>query len=197
MNKKKSKYYKDLKVPASVFFEILDTNVLSLLVIKGSPTVNQLEKAFSKIFDKYFEKKNDTSLKLILKTRKNIIRLYRKIAIIESVVLSLVKFKFPEEHVEKLIAGLRKGGINIDETIDLDKELLRVLQIDLEAERTMLLLEENNLKELTKGKKSSFEDGIVSIEGVLGYSLKEDITLAKYLAYEASVKNKIKQQKSK
>lgn len=197
MKVKKTKYYKDLKVPAKIFFEILESSDLRLLILKGEPTANKLEKAFSDIFDKYFEAKNDGTLRLILKTKKTIIRLYRKIGIIEAVVLSLVQFSFPKDKVKELIANLKKGGINIDESLDLDKELLRVLQTDLAGFKTHLALEENNLKELSKGEKSSFESSIVSMEGVFGYSIDENVSLAKYLAYNKSAIRKASASKKK
>ena len=195
MEVKKAKYYKDLKVPAYLFFDILETGKLKLLTIKGQPKEGKLKKAFSKIFDKYYEARNDGTLRLILKTKKSIIRLYRKIGIIEAVVLSLVQFSFPEDKVKELIANLRKGGINIDESLDLDKELLRVLKNDLAGLKTHLALEEHNLKELSKGEKSNFEDSIVALEGVFNFAIDEKISLAKYLSYQKSATKKVKASK--
>lgn len=183
MEVKKAKYYKDLKVPAHVFFDILESGKLKLLTIKGQPKEGKLKKAFSKIFDLYYEVKNDGKLRLILKTKKNIIKLYGKIGMLECVVLSLVQFTFPEDKVKGLIEGLRKGGINIDESVDLDRELLRVLQTDLAGYKTHLALEEHNLTELTKGEKSSFMDSIVALEGSRGYALDDKMSLDKYLSY--------------
>ena len=192
MKVKKTKYYKDLKVPAYLFFDILESNDLRLLIIKGEPKEGKLKKAFSRIFDLYYEVKNDGKLRLILKTKKNIIKLYRKIGIIEAVVLSLVQFSFPEDKVKELIAGLRKGGININEDLDLDKELLRVLKNDLAGFKTHLALEEDNLKNLSKGEKSSFEDSLVALESVFTFAIDEKISLAKYLSYQKSATKKVK-----
>ncbi len=143
----------------------------------------------------YYDVKNDCKLKLILKTKKNIIKLYRKIGIIEAVVLSLVQFRFPKDKVKELITNLRKGGININENLDLDKELLRVLKNDLGGLRTHLALEEHNLKELSKGEKSSFEDSIVALEGVFNFAIDEKVSLAKYLSYQRSASKKVKASK--
>ena len=192
MKVKKTKYYKDLKVPAYLFFDILETNDLRLLIIKGEPKEGKLKKAFSRIFDLYYEVKNDGKLKLILKTKKNIIKLYGKIGMLECVVLSLVQFTFPEDKVKGLIEGLRKGGINIDESVDLDSELLRVLQTDLAGYKTHLALEEHNLKELTKGEKSSFEDSLAALEDVHNRPMDENMSLAMYLARQKSAKEKVK-----
>ena len=192
MKVKKSKYWNNLKIPAYLFFDILESSDLKLLIIKGEPKEGKLNKAFSNIFDLYYEAKNDGKLRLILKTKKSIIKLYRKIGIIEAVVLSLVQFSFPEDKVKELIAGLRKGGININEDLDLDKELLRVLKNDLAGLKTHLALEEHNLKELSKGEKSSFEDSIVALESVFQYSIGENVSLAKYLSYQKSASKKVK-----
>ncbi len=193
MEVKKAKYYKDLKVPAYLFFDILETGKLKLLTIKGQPKEGKLKKAFTKIFDLYYEAKNDGKLKLILKTKKNIIKLYRKIGIIEAVVLSLVQFSFPKDSIKELIEGLRKGGINIDESLDLDKELLRVLQNDLAGLKTHLALEEHNLKELSKGEKSSFEESLVALENVHNRPMDENMSLAMYLARLKSANKKVKE----
>ena len=195
MKVKKTKYWNNLRIPAYLFFEILESSDLRLLVIKGEPNKNELEKAFEKIFDLYFEAKNDGKLRLILKTKKTIIKLYRKIGIIEAVVMSLVQFSFPKDKVKELIDNLRKGGININEDLDLDKELLRVLQNDLAGLRTHLALEEHNLKELSKGEKSSFEDSIVALEGVFNFAIDEKVSLAKYLSYQRSATKKVKASK--
>ena len=195
MKVKKAKYWNNLKIPAYLFFDILETSDLKLLIIKGEPKDGKLDKAFSNIFDLYYEAKNDGKLRLILKTKKSIIRLYRKIGIIEAVVLSLVQFSFPEDKVKELIANLRKGGINIDESLDLDKELLRVLKNDLAGLKTHLALEEHNLVELSKGEKSSFEDSIVALEGVFNFAIDEKISLAKYLSYQKSAIKKAKASK--
>ncbi len=192
MNVKKAKYWNNLKIPAYLFFDILETSDLRLLIIKGEPKEGKLDKAFSNIFDLYYEAKNDGKLRLILKTKKSIIRLYRKIGIIEAVVLSLVQFSFPEDKVKELIANLRKGGININEDLDLDKELLKVLQNDLAGFKTHLALEEHNLVELSKGEKASFEDAIVALESVFNFAIDENISLAKYLSYNKSATKKVK-----
>ena len=193
MHVKKTKYYKDLKIPAYIFFDILTSDDLRLLIIKGEPKEGKLEKAFSDIFDLYYEDRNDGKLKLILKTKKTIIRLYRKIGIIEAVVLSLVQFNFPKDKVKELIANLRKGGIRINEDLDLDEELLRVLKNDLAGFKTHLQLEEHNLKELSKGEKSSFEDSIVALEGVFNFAIDENVSLGKYLSYQRSANKKVKE----
>ena len=192
MEVKKAKYYRDLKVPAYLFFDVLETNDLRLLVIKGNPKQNKLEKAFSNIFDLYYEAKNDGTLRLILKTKKSIIRLYRKIGIIEAVVLSLVQFSFPEDKVKELITNLRKGGININEDLDLDKELLRVLQNDLAGFKTHLALEEHNLVELCKGEKASFEESLAALEDVHNRPMDEKMSLAMFLARQKSASKKVK-----
>ena len=60
-----------------------------------------------------------------------------------------------------------------------------------------LKLEEHNLSELSKGEKSSFEDSIVSLEGVFSFSIDENVSLAKYLSYQRSALKKSKESKTK
>lgn len=192
MNNKNSSYYQNANIPATLFYEILDSGELSLLVLKGKPTKNQLEKAFTNIFDEFFELKNDSKMRLVLKTKKEVIRLYRKIAIVEAIILSLVKFSFPDEQVKLLVEQLNKAGISVNGENDLDEELLKALQTSLAGYKNILALEEHNLKELTKGVKGTFEDSLVSLEGVIGYAIDETVTLRKYLAYEKRATKKVK-----
>ena len=184
MNNKKPSYYQNARIPAVLFYDILESGDINLLVKKGKPTKNQLEKAFSNIFDEFFELKNDSKMRLVLKTKKEVIRLYRKIAIIEAIVLSLVSFRFPDDKIEMLVDHLSKVGITVNKENNLDKELLNVLKTSLAGYRNILALEEHNLKELTKGVKSTFEDSLVSLEGVIGYAIDDTVTLKKYLSYE-------------
>ena len=51
MKVKKTKFDRDLKVPAYLFYDGLEANELRLQVIKGNQKQKKLEKAFTKIFD--------------------------------------------------------------------------------------------------------------------------------------------------
>ncbi len=193
MSKKGSKgsFYRGLTIPARIFFDVMEDGDVRKLIKSGKPKQKKLEEAFEHTFDKYFELKNDGTLKLILKTRKRIILLYRKIGIIEAVIVSLSSFKFPEDKVKLLVEGLKKGGINLLNEAPLDRELVRILKIDLAGFKTHLALEENNLKELTKGESDNFTDTIVFYENVLERGINEDLTLAKFLSYSIVVNKKV------
>ena len=197
MNKKKRKgtFYRDLEIPAKLFFDIMDTGDVRLLIIKGDPRDKLLDKAFENIFDKYYEKKNDGTLHLILKTRKRIVILYRKIGTIEGVLLSLSTFNFPEEDIKKLVEGLKKLKVFINLENNLNSEILKALQVSLAGMKTQLALEEHNLTELTKGKKQDFIDTIVMLEQVFEYQIDDKLTLGKYLSYQAAADRRTRKRK--
>lgn len=194
---KKGLFYRGLTIPARLFFSIMEDGDVSKMIKSGNPKKKKLEEAFEFTFDRYFEKRNDGTLKLILKTRKRIIMLYRKIGIFEAVVLSLDSFEFPEDKVEGLIQDLGKGRVKLDPDVTLAEGLSKVLKIDIAGLRTHLQLEEHNLKELTKGESGNFEDMIVFFENVLERGINDDMTLAKYLSYQEFVGKKISSNKKK
>lgn len=194
---KKGSFYRGLTIPAHIFFSVMEDGDVSKMIKTGNPKKKKLEEAFEFTFDRYFEKRNDGTLKLILKTRKRIIMLYRKIGTYEAVVLSLSSYTFPEDKIQLIVDELGKGGLKVPEGSTLAETLVRSMSAEVAGLRTHLQLEEHNLKELTKGESGNFEDMVVFFENVLERSIDDTMTLAKYLSYQIFVDKKISSNKKK
>lgn len=198
MNKKKKIYWSDTKLPAHLFFEILESENLKLLSIKGKPSKSDLSKAWSNIFDEFYSLKNDTQLKQILRRKKSIIELNANIKISENALKVITIFKDVlvddrlKNDLESLYNSLKQIGIHLDITKPINTEVLSVLQISVATYKTKLKIEQDELKSLTSGAKSSFEDSCVGIENVLDRTINEKVSLRKYVSLEKSAKEKNK-----
>ena len=106
----------------------------------------------------------------------------------------------PEEDLKETLELLKKAGINIVFENPILEEIKKALEFGLGGLKTRLAIEEDGLKELSKGAKSTFEDSCVAIEGVLNRTINESVSLRKYIALEKQAKtivSDIKRQNNK
>lgn len=189
-------YYYDLKIPARLFFEIADSGNLELLVIKYKHKKEVLKKAWSKIYDLYFEKRDDKRMSMVLDYKKRIVLLKYKIDIINNCLKALVIVELPKEQLTAICEALKKLKIHIDPSKKITQEVLNALELDvnnLNIELDALLLK---VKNMTSDIKSDFESDLVSIENTLERSISEDISLAKFIALERSASARSKSLKA-
>lgn len=195
-------YYKNLKIPAFLFFEVADTQDLKKLVIKGKPTKNQLKKAWEKIYDAYFERLQDRKMQQALETRKSIGLLKMKIDIVENVLFGMSLSGATKEMLLEIIVSLKKIGIYLDDTKPMLEAILNALQIDLVNLKTELDVEIEKYRNMASGEKGNYVDDVVSIENVLERTIPEEISLDKYISLKKSASKKVsvlkaQQQKTK
>ena len=194
----KKKYWYNTKIPAYLFFEILESEKLKKLTIEGKPSKGDLRKAWSKIFDEFFTIKNDAQLKQILRRKNNIIRLNAEIKSAENAlrVITMLQGVLVDsrlkESLKSLYESLKLLNIHLDIEKPINTEVLNALQISIAGLKTKLSIEEDELGDITKGAKSSFEDSCVAFETALGVTTNEIMSLRKYLSYEKSFKEKNK-----
>lgn len=192
----KPTYWYNCKIPAELFFDILSTENLKLLAKEGKPKKGKLRRAWAKIFDEYFTLKDDSRLRLILKVKGDILRITNKIQTIEGAlkVLALlhdyVVVGEVKDALDEVCKSLSLLGIKIDTSKPINKEILNNLNVNVAAFKTKLAIEEDRLKKLTKGVKTTFEDNCVAIEGALGRSINETVSLRKYISYEKDAKKR-------
>lgn len=187
-----SECWNSLKVPAVLFFEVIETNNIELLTIKGKPTIKQLIDSWEQIYDLYFQKKNDTKLKLILKTRAEIHEAEFRIKTIKNVVNVFRTLPLTKDQQQRLINKLNEINVYIDSNKGLLNELHRLATVFIPQLETRLEIDRMNLDELTKGKKTDFNDACVSIENILERTIEENVSLAKYLSLEKAADKKVK-----
>lgn len=188
MGKKKPKYWYNTKIPAELFFDILESGQLKDLIISGKPKVKELQKAWTKIFDEYFKIKDDGKLRIIIKTKSEILKLTLKISVIENTLKILSIGKLPKENVVKITNKLKSINVFINPEKPINKQVLQKLKTTVAGLKTRLAIEEDNIKKLGLEAKSSFEADCVNIESALGRSINESVTLKKYLEYAKAAK---------
>lgn len=187
-------YWSDCSLPASLFFEILESDDKTKLIQKDIyskyqklPKKQELENAWDDIFDEFFKLKNDPKMRLILKVKKSILVLYAKINTIDTVVRAVSSMIMTEEMRDGLLTKLKPLGVHFEKGLNSREKILKILNYHLAGFRNRIALEEDNLKQLTKGVRQTFEEKCVALEE-FGYSISEDVSLRRYLAYEKGAK---------
>ena len=187
--KQNIKYYNSLDVPAKLFFDILDEFNLEKLVIEGNPSKEDLESAWSNIFDEYFKEVDEYNLKIYLKINKNISLLNYKITAYQKHIFLLLNTRFSKEQEDLYYKELSKIKLRIKKGESKLQFCDRVLKTIIPSLQTQIELEKHNLEEITKGKKQSFQSKLRSIEKIteLNYRIDSNITLAEYISYEKQI----------
>ena len=195
-----SKCWNNCDIPAKLFYKIIETNDDSLLIIKGNPDKTKLNDSWRLIYDEFFTIKNDGKLKLVLKSRFEIIKLDYKLQTIKNILFTISTAPLTKDERILLMEGLNKLDVNINveeykklvgfkSELFLKEEILRIHDYILPSIINKLNLEKGNYENLTEKKEiiSSFEDNCVNIENALGRQIDENMSLRKYLSYEKSV----------
>ena len=96
------------------------------------------------------------------------------------------------------IDALQTGyDIVIDKKANFEDEVLRVLTIEIGIIQNDLTQAKMTFDQMTEKSKKTvveFEDQIVSMENILDRTIKDEITLAKYIALQKSAKQRIEKQ---
>jgi hypothetical protein len=182
-------------IPAKVFFKILETKDYQLLCPK--PKEKGLEEIFIAIYDDFFIKSDNPEANQYLKVTKEIAYLTYKIAYLKQAL----HFYFYNQTTEQMridfLDALEKGyDIIIDRTLPFIDEVHRVLTIEIGIIENDLSMSKFTFEQMTKKSKAKvfeYEEQIVSLENVVKRSIADDITLAKYIAYEKSAQKIISQ----
>lgn len=128
----------------------------------------------------------------VLEVQKKMRLTQFKIDIIKDSLRVLITLNLPKETTQTICKSLRKLGIKIDPNKPMNEEVLNKLQIDVNNLKIQLETEAEQLKTLTSGVKSSYEDACVSIENTLERTISEDVSLAKFISLENSAKERSK-----
>jgi len=180
-------------IPAKVFFEILKTKNYQLLCPK--PKEKGLEQVFIAIYDDFFVKSNNAEANEYLKLTKEIAFLEYKIAYLKQALHFYFYNQTTEQMRYDFLDALQKGyDIIIDRNLPFIDEVKRVLDIEIgiiNNDLTMAKLAFEEMTSKSKNKAFEYEEQIVAFENVLKRSVTDDITLAKYIAYEKSVQKTI------
>ena len=193
------KYFDINTIPARTFFEILHSKNYQLLCPK--PKEKGLEQIFISIYDEFFVKSNNPEANEYLKVTKEIAFLKYKIAYLKQALAFYFYNQTTKQMRLDFIEAVKVGyDIEINPDVDFIDEVQRVLNIEIGIIQNDLSMAEFIFKQMTaksKAKVFEYESQIVALENVLERNILDNITLAKYIAYEKSAQQKISAMQSK
>ena len=195
------KYNSIDNIPAKVFFQILKTKDFQQL--KPKPREKGLEAIFTQIYDEFFIKSDNVEAKRYLELNAEIAFLqYKKATLKQSLAFYL--YNRTTKEMREDFANALKEGFSIE--LDLNKpfidEVQRVLTIELGIIENDLEFAKNDFNSMVKKSQSKDFDYYEQI-GVLSQVLpnnsllKEEMTLAVYVALEKLAKKEVEQQNKK
>lgn len=181
------------EIPARLFFEILKTENLNLLKKDKDKKVKrkQLKKNWNQIYDEYFELKDDQKMKIIIQTQKDIISLATTIELVKQALYVIVSKKLDDNQIKVLSEKIKLLNFPFDENNPLESAHSLITEY-IPSLQTRIEFEKENLKSLTEGQASTFEDNCVAFESY-GYSVNENCSLRRYIAYEKAVLKRAKE----
>lgn len=195
------KYNSVDNIPAKTFFEILKTKNYQLL--KPKPSEKGLEAVFMAIYDDFFIGSDNYEAKEYLRLTKDISFYKYKIATLKQAVHFYYYNQTTKQMREDFIKALKDGyGIVIDLEADFAEEIKRVLTLEvglIENDLAIAEIEFNKMIKKSQSKDFNYFEAVVGLGNILqGNALvKEEMTLAVYMACEKSAKKLVEQQKNK
>ena len=196
-----AKYNHIENIPAKVFFQILQSKDYQQL--KPKPREKDLDKIFMSIYDEYFLRSENDQAKEFLRLQNVLLVNAYKISILKQSLAFYFYNQTTKEMRHEFIEALKTGfNIHVDETLPFIDEVRRLLDIELgilQNEISLAKIELETMKGGSQSKEFDFYDAIIGLSNVLtGNSLiKDDMTLAIYVALEKSARKQIEHQTKK
>ena len=169
------------------FFECLETGETKHLKIKDHKEV------FIELYDAYFEARNDQKGLAKIRSVVKIEALKHKLAFLDYAYTIIDEIPLNAKHILDVQNALEQTGLQID----LSKPKKALAKIKRTINTTKNLIEISKGQENEKEVKFDFTGVLVSFENVMGFPIPENVSIAKFLAYEKKLIDKINQQKKK
>jgi len=153
------------------------------------------EKVFIQLYDAYFEAKNDAGSMTKLNAQVRISELKLKIAFFKHAYTVINDLPLNQGLVLQVQNSLKNAGLKVD--LSNPKEALSKIKQNIDFTENDIEIQKLNLNEKSDDKKAqhkfNFSAVLVGFETILGYPIKEDMSLAKFLSYEKTCEKKIKE----
>lgn len=201
MQKQSVKYHSLETIPARVFFEVLKTKNYQLL--KPKPRIKGLEAIFMGIYDDFFLQSDNKEAKRYLELMKDISLLEYKILTIKQILHFLHYNRTTEKIHLDLIDSLKKHfDIDIDSSTPLASQIIDVLNVQvgiMQTDLDFLKAEFDEMIRKSQSKDFNYYDALVNLSQALPSNslLREDMSLATYIALEKEAKRLSDKQKQK
>lgn len=177
-------YHKSCKtLPLKLFFEIAETGNVKLL---GDGEIVELTDVWEKILIEYSELDNNMTMNNIMDLEEEQFKQMALYCEIKAMLLYLVG-AFKQEFIDRL----NQLGYKVDK----DNLINDIKRNDQKSNNifTRVKMIKADIKNMTSGKKSSFDKEMSIIATQLGFEPNEEVTVARYIEY----KNRIKETKKK
>lgn len=169
------------------FFQCLETGETKHLGIKDHKEV------FIKLYDAYFEQRNDNKGLAKIKSAVRIEGLKHKLAFLDYAYTIIDEIPLNAKHILDVQNALSVAGIEID--LSKPKEALVKIKRTINTTKNLIQISQDNNE--VKSKDFDFTGILVAFENVMGFPIPEDVSIAKFLAYEKRLIDKANEQKKK
>jgi len=162
------------KVKARLFFEVLDSKEFELI------------EDFSSVYDEYFLAVDSPQMRAQLRQQNHVAYLAFIINFLKAIFSHLAFSKLTSEMRDDIIEALKKANyhVKVNDFENSIKTILTRLQMQYD-------IEIDSLQKMNPKNKITFEGQLVTIENVLGRTIDEDISLAKFIELQKSATSKI------
>lgn len=188
--------YTDCKIPAGVFFEILETNNFTLL---GNSTPEELESVFDKIFDEYVLLENNEKVIQWYAKKQKIALIQTQICIIDNILYSICYNHLTiEERLSQIemLNSIKGVIVKFDADKPILDEVLRVKNVVIGSLNNRLNIELATEKKQSANVKYSYLKDLAAIENILGYNMPEDMSLEMFVHRKKTATQKAKSSKN-
>jgi hypothetical protein len=174
-----------------LFLEIAETRELTLLIIEGSAMHEELVIAWEKIIAQNSSANNSLEYSSYVNHLRQLAKMLNEFTMLKSAVFVLAL------NADKdVIDFLKKKGHIVDTSSDqaYDKSLERLVKKH-DALATQITMKQNQIQALSEKEVTEqvgFDQIMASLSAQIGFTVPEDVTLARYNEYKKIIKQKAK-----
>lgn len=178
--------YKDCSLPAKLFFEVCKTGDLH-----GISQEN-----WDNIFDEAYQLRQNAQARDVIQRKQRIAALILQANVTQDALFALTKLGKYREARDRIIEILKKIQVYIRPETMYD-DILKALKVKIGGIKNRIRLEELYFKQDNEKIGATYEEICVSIENILERQIDENLSMYKFIAYEKSSNQKVKQQQKR